>query len=290
MRKFDKPQKGKAYDKLPKKTVETFDSTVYAVSTKFDGNQIFITKDSDGIEFYTSDWKQFNLPRIAERLSIMLVNSPDCIILAEMNYGLNSGKLGDRVRVQGKITTERVRFSKGLNSIINEDLVVLNMFDFIIVGESDMTYAQRHDMGVMFKLPMVEISVMTGKQAKDRAKSLVNDGWEGVMCIEPDSVYRAGKRVNHMVKLKYRKTADLLCVGVEPGEGKYEGMIGSLVLQDKEGRVVSVGSGLSDNARCEEPSYFIGEVVEIEYEQILDTYIQPTFVTVRFDKTKDEID
>ena len=79
-------------------------------------------------------------------------------------------------------------------------------------------------------------------------------------------------------------------MGITEGEGKYKGMIGSLVLQDASGRIVSVGSGLSDAYRSKASIAYIGKVIEIEYEQILDTYIQPTFVTVRLDKTKEEID
>jgi len=285
-----KPQKGKAFDQLPKKTLETFEDTLYAVSTKFDGNQIFITKTGDKIEFFTSDWKQFDMPLIAERYSLLLRDTADCIIVSEMNYGEGRGKLGDRTTVQGKITTERVNFKKGLGCSLDESKVVINTFDFIEADTDSLTYAQRHDRGSTIGLSMVDIKVMTGKQAVAYVKALVHDGWEGGMLIEPDSLYQAGKRVNYSIKLKYRKTADLLCVGTEEGEGKYEGMIGSLVLQDKKGRIVKVGSGLSDNSRGEEPSYFIGKVIEIEYEQILDTYIQPTLLGIRFDKTKEETD
>ena len=67
-------------------------------------------------------------------------------------------------------------------------------------------------------------------------------------------------------------------------------MIGALVLEDSQGRRVSVGSGLTDGDRNEHYNAFEGKVVEIEYEQIIDTYIQPTFIRVRYDKTKEEID
>ena len=110
------------------------------------------------------------------------------------------------------------------------------------------------------------------------------------MLIEPHVKYHVGKRVNHSIKLKYRPTADLLCIDVEQGEGKYTGMIGSLVLQDMTGRVVKVGSGLSDFDRTMLSGHFINSIIEIEYEQIMDTYIQPTFIRVRDDKTKEEID
>jgi len=131
----------------------------------------------------------------------------------------------------------------------------------------------------------------TPKEAKEFAKTLAKDGWEGAMCVCPRSYYYIGKRVNNSVKLKFRKTADLLCVGFEEGEGKYEGMIGALILKDSKGRMVNVGSGLEDyqrNSKCK--ADYLGSVIEIEYEQIIDTYIQPTFIRVRTDKTTNEID
>jgi DNA ligase-1 len=119
---------------------------------------------------------------------------------------------------------------------------------------------------------------------------MVNKGWEGMYLKHKTHTQRAGKRVNDAIKLKFRATADLLCVDMEPGEGKYEGMIGSLILRDSEGRLVSVGSGLNDIDRQRPDMYFINKVIEIEYEQIIDTYIQPTFVRIREDKREWEID
>ncbi len=67
-------------------------------------------------------------------------------------------------------------------------------------------------------------------------------------------------------------------------------MIGALLLEDSKGRVVSVGSGLSDDQRRVNSMYFVGRVIEIEYEQILDTYIQPIIKCIRADKTAEDID
>ena len=53
-------QKGKALDKLPGKI--DFEHTEYLVSTKFDGNRIFIVKQDGDIRTFTSDWKEFSFP------------------------------------------------------------------------------------------------------------------------------------------------------------------------------------------------------------------------------------
>ena len=71
-----------------------------------------------------------------------------------------------------------------------------------------------------------------------------------VLTIQPDYLFRDTKsRTIDFCKYKKRPTADLLCIDVAEGEGKYDKMLGSLVLQDFEGRIVSAGSGLRDNDR-----------------------------------------
>jgi DNA ligase-1 len=280
-------QKGKMLDKLPTKI--DFDSTMYLVSTKYDGNRIFIVKKHGAISCFTSDWKQFDFP--GNMLNELLDNPLDFVLEAEFNNN-SIGKLGDRVH-SAILTTFRTNFSKGLNSSTPLGQCQIKVFDCILIASDkqvlqfSIPYKERLANAKTLKLPdcmsVITTTLVTGIEAKVLAKVLVNDGWEGLMCVEPDSLYTPGKRGNHIVKLKYRKTADLLCIGVEPGEGKYKGMIGALTLKDSEGRVVSVGSGLNDTDRVLSNKY-IGRIIEIEYEQILDTYIQPTFVCVRYDK------
>ena len=279
------PQKGKTLDKLPKSN--KFNTIEYIVSTKYDGNRIFIVKADGNIRFFTSDWKEFNLPYNYTELGDI---GFDFVLEAELNYGC-LGKLGDRPK-SAIITTWRTDFNKGLKSRTPALHVNIRVFDIVfleagIIKDLNYTYEQRLACLSAFKLPsymkVITTTKMLGYDAIQLAKKHVKAGWEGLMCVKPDSRYTYGKRGNHIVKLKYRKTADLLCIGTEVGDGKYVGMIGSLVLKDSEGRIVKVGSGLDDSDRNTKIDY-IGKIVEIEYEQILDTYIQPTFVCVRHDK------
>lgn len=277
-------QKGKALDKLPAKI--NFDTTEYLVSTKYDGSRIFIVKIGNRLSFFTSDWKQFSFPQISE----LLENYQDFSIECELNYN-SMGKLGDRVH-SAILTTWRTNFNKGLCSSVDTSKVQIKVFDYLEITSTGYTtkvpYYHRLEIARTLKLPkfsqVITTAKMLGIDAKLCAKNMVKRGWEGLMCVEPDSYYDIGKRGNHIVKLKYRKTADLLCIGVEEGEGKYQGMIGALVLKDSEGRVVSVGSGLDDVDRRTFSQCYIGNIIEIEYEQIIDTYIQPTFIGVRRDK------
>lgn len=291
-------QKGKALDKLPKKETESFDTDIFAVSTKYDGNQIFIVKRNNKVTWFTSDWKQFDIPGLGTEL---LHNKSDFILVAEFMYNCE-GKLGDRKK-SAILTTLRTCWNKSIANPLSfkEELCNIKVFDCIPYVTSDLCSFLHYNLVQENRLEVASLlffpnqisktksKLLTGAEAKLYSKKLVNEGWEGVMCIDPKSKYQAGKRVNYSVKLKYRKTADLLCIDVVAGEigSKYENSIGALVLQDSEGRIVSVGSGLDDKDRQPElTDYYIGKIIEIEYEQIMDTYIQPVYVCIRRDKQK----
>lgn len=289
-----KPQKGKAYENLPTKEVDKFDKNQYLVSTKYDGNQIFIVKKDNTVRYFTSDWKEFNIPHLSDQL---LSNESDFILIGEFMYGCE-GKLGDRGK-SAVITTWRTNFAKGKENMYDATKVNIRVFDCLLFDNNGLfcdNYKAEYRLVIasLLSLPenikVVSRFLMSGAEAKVKAKRLVAQGWEGVMCIDPHSAYSFNKRVNYAVKLKYRKTADLLCIDYIDGEGKYHNMIGSLILKDKAGRIVAVGSGLDDASRQKDISYYLNKVIEIEYEQIIDTYIQPTFIQVREDKQAKDID
>lgn len=289
-----KPQKGKAYENLPTKEVDKFDKNQYLVSTKYDGNQIFIVKKDKAVRYFTSDWKEFNIPHLSDQL---LSNESDFILIGEFMYGCE-GKLGDRGK-SAVITTWRTNFVKGKENMYDPAKVNIRVFDCLLFDNNGLfcdNYKAEYRLVIasLLSLPenikVVSRFLMSGAEAKVKAKRLVAQGWEGVMCIDPHSAYSFNKRVNYAVKLKYRKTADLLCIDYIDGEGKYHNMIGSLILKDKAGRIVAVGSGLDDASRQKDISCYLNKVIEIEYEQIIDTYIQPTFIQVREDKQAKDID
>jgi ATP-dependent DNA ligase len=284
-----KPQKGKAFDKLPAKTLALFDNIRYLVSTKYDGHQIFISKINGVVRFFTSDWKEFNLPKMNEYISSLA--GDNFTLVGEFNYD-SIGKLGDRSK-SAILTTFRTNFKKGIETKFSQEgKCLVRVFDFIEVGLY--LYADRLERArnLLYTIVPKNISVvhtvtMSGREAFKYKDELTSMGWEGCMLVEPDTYYEFSHRVNHSIKLKNRPTVDLLCIGVEYGQGKYANQIGAIVLKDSIGRTALAGSGLSDLQRIQAPNYFIGKVWEISYEQIMDTYIQPVIVSLREDKEID---
>lgn len=233
---------------------------------------------------------------------MLLENSIDFVIEAEFNYKCE-GKLGDRGK-SAILTTFRTNFNKGINYIdeMFKHNITLKLFDLLTIKDGQLctqiAYIERLKLLKYLTMPsfmeVIQYDLVRGYAIPELTKEVVKQGWEGCMFVDKDSFYNLGvnshKRTSAIIKNKARPTADLLCIGTEEGVGKYTGLIGALVLKDRVGRQVSVGSGLSDDQRNMPESYFRGKVIEISYEQIQATYLQPVFVTVRDDKTAMEID
>ena len=102
------------------------------------------------------------------------------------------------------------------------------------------------------------------------------------------------RRSKYIVKMKAVNDADLLCVDVELGQGKFEGMVGALVCQTSDGLLrVRIGTGLKDDDRAKDPAYYVGKIIEMQYNEIItqkDRDIKcmflPVYVKVRLDRTK----
>lgn len=277
--------KGKDLDDVPKSKLEY---EAYFGSIKYDGNYIQIHKTGSSVRFYTSGNHEFYQTMLANEL---IQNNPELDFIIEAEFIAHTdGKLGDRTSA-AKLTTYRTNFSKDLKNLdsleANDNIKVFNVIQL------DQPFTERYKWltniykgGVHTRV--VDFYIGDLDRMIELSKAKVNDGFEGFYIVCFNHKYLPGKRVNNAIKLKYRKTVDLLCIDIIGGDGKYTGQIGSLVLQDSKGRQVSVGSGLDDNLRRLSYNSFIGKIIEIEYEQLMDTYIQPTFVSIREDKTESD--
>lgn len=271
--------KGKDLDNVP---VSRLEKEGYYYSTKFDGNYVQIHKVDNEVKFYTSGNKEFFIPEIAKQL--IELNDDNFIIECEY-IGKSDGKLGDRVNAC-KLTTYRTNFEKDLITKFDtrERFKAFDLIMFNTIFEERMQLLSTLNLGDY--IDIVDYGgLVTIDEAKNLANNYVKQGFEGIYLKHKDHIQWPGKRINNAIKLKpIHKTVDLVCIDIIEGEGKYVGMIGSLVLQDKAGRIVSVGSGLNDSDRSKKASEYIDKIIEIKYEQIIQTYIQPTFICIREDK------
>ncbi len=255
-------------------------------TTKFDGNYTYTRIENGRATHTTSGGLTY---RHTDDISIIFRNLVDGVYLGERIAG--KGKLGDRVRCN-------LRGPKDNQTSTKHSYI---FFDYLTLDEADRGYSTTDYLDRMTYLMVhsgmhgdyiAKVKILSNRvDMYTHLRNVVNDGYEGIMLMAHDWKWKDTKsRTIDFCKLKSRRTADLVCININEGEGKYEGMIGSLILQDSSGRQVSVGSGLNDEDRSRPPMYFMGSVVEIEFEQIIETYIQPTFIRLRNDKHPEDID
>lgn len=108
--------------------------------------------------------------------------------------------------------------------------------------------------------------VKSHEEAREVFQKFQAEGHEGAVLKNPKSPY-AYRKSRDWLKMKSEDAADLVIIGYEEGTGKYEGMLGAIVV-DYNGTPVSVGSGLTDKLRREmwgKHEEWIGRIVEVEY-------------------------
>ena len=153
------------------------------------------------------------------------------------------------------------------------------------------------ELGVSSTLQIVNSRAVEIDNLQKYADNIWRLGGEGAIFRDPASVYKPGSRCNDMLKLKEMQDFDLLIVGAVEGEGKFAGMIGSLIAQDSTGKQFVIGGGA---LRVKERQDLWDSLPEIngplgiaEVRCMLVTpdgeLREPRFVHWRRDKTYDEV-
>ncbi len=265
------------------------------VQIKYDGVRIITIKKEDKITFRTRNGKEVNLPILAKAISKI---EGDIVLDGEMTIA--SGKLEDRTKVSGMINSAMHGGS------IDEYLLVYNIFDAMILKHWEemkcpVVYTHRLKM---VRLLVDEISncgidiaftfkALNKESLEKQYDMFINLGYEGLILKDENHLY-SFKRSKDWIKLKEIKETDLVCYDIIGGEGKYEGLIGSLrcsgTVEDKE-VYVDVGTGLTDSDRELPHHAFINKTIEVKYNSVIQdrttlkySLFLPRFVEVRYDK------
>lgn len=85
-----------------------------------------------------------------------------------------------------------------------------------------------------------------------RLRQIVAAGGEGLMLHRAHSIYHA-ERSNDLLKLKLHQDSEAQVIAHLPGKGKYEGMLGALLVQRPDGVKFRLGSGFTDAQRRNPP-------------------------------------
>jgi DNA ligase-1 len=177
--------------------------------------------------------------------------------------------------------------------------LVYNVFDCVRIDEwksretrklserkADLVALLPKDMPHVKVVPWVDRSNADFPTIKKHHDEFRAKGYEGIM-LKLDAPYEF-KRSKVLLKLKEFEDIDLKVVGSTEGLGKYQGMLGNLIVSE-DGIRSEVGSGFSDEQRrlfWEKRESLVGRTVEVRFqEKTAEGKLRfPTFVRFRDDK------
>ncbi|ASP46343.1 DNA ligase [Cognaticolwellia beringensis] len=91
---------------------------------------------------------------------------------------------------------------------------------------------------------------------------VVDNHGEGLMLHLASATYQRGRSKN-LLKLKRHQDAEAVVIGHSAGKGKYQGLLGALLVKTPEGIIFKIGTGLSDHQRKLAPK--VGSVITYKY-------------------------
>ncbi len=108
-------------------------------------------------------------------------------------------------------------------------------------------------LGQPWVQPVVQSASTTPAALQALLRQTVQDGGEGLVLHRGDALYTA-QRSDDLLKFKPFDDAEARVVGHIPGHGKFDGMLGALLLETPEGRRFKLGTGFSDAQRRDPPA------------------------------------
>lgn len=113
-----------------------------------------------------------------------------------------------------------------------------------------------------------------------RLAQVVEAGGEGLMLHRAGSAYQGG-RSDDLLKVKPYLDAEARVIDRLPGQGKYTGMLGALLVEMPNGKRFRIGTGFSDVERASPPP--VGSLVTYKYHGLTDSGIPrfPSFLRIR---------
>lgn len=273
----------------------------FTITKKLDGTRIVVVKDNHTIKAFTRTGKEYEgLNEITDELSLMLQGYGNAVLDGEL-----LAVVDDSMSVQEQFS-ETLKRSR--NKDDNKTGLQFHIFDVMSLadfqnGKSESSHIFRKQrLDDLFKHRELKHLVLVDtlyqgddfSQITEWTAKATEFGWEGIM-VNLDKPYVC-KRSDVLLKVKKMHTMDLRIVDVAEGDGKYQEMMGKVIVKYKD-NCCGVGSGWSDEQRREifnNPDRYIGKIIEVQYFEIskdsktkLESLRFPVFKGFRDDKTEE---
>ena len=280
---------------------------------KCDGMRFNAVINNGTVKYFGRSGKPLSIPSVRFEAELLrLASSMDVVFDGELLVLDKDGNICDRKTGNG-ILNKAVR---GTITKEESDRIIFTVWDmipydcFVSSGAKKSSdyktrfnrlsnlFTMTNEMGLwsysMIRLVRSEV-IHSIDEANNLFKEITDRGGEGVMLKDPRNVWR-NARATDQVKMKLELDADLRVVEVQEGSGKYEGMLGALVLESDDGKIhVSVGTGFDDNQRKTLlTNEIVGRIATVVYNCRIkdknrigvDSLFLPRFVELRSDKSE----
>jgi len=253
-----------------------FDKGVF-IQTKCDGLYADIINNGDDITWLTRSGNEFI--QMNEALNDELIDMFKSSFVLNGEFRISDGKGGYLDRKTGNGILNSIQQGTATSEEI--ELVRYTVWDLITPEEhynekSNVPYEERLNtlfsfIGSSKYINIVETeTIYSLKEALDFYKKRLQEGEEGAVLKNKSTLWKPGKHKDQ-VKLKIQEPVDLVIVGVTKHRKK-KGWIGSLICESSCGKLsVNVGSGLKDKHRKLDPSEYIGKIVEVYSNGVIDS-------------------
>lgn len=142
-------------------------------------------------------------------------------------------------------------------------------------------------------LPVENIIASSIEDIQEFYSKILRNGGEGLVIKNGNAPWE-NKTSKFQLKLKNEVDVDLRIVGYNPGRGKFEGMIGSVICESCDGLLTVDVSGMNDATRkfiTDNHKNLIGGIITVKANCLMEkdggyTLFLPRFVELREDKTK----
>ena len=116
-------------------------------------------------------------------------------------------------------------------------------------------------------IPIKQISVSSNRVLQKLLEDYVKQGAEGLILHRKLARFESG-RTDNLLKLKPHMDAEAKVIEILNGSGKYDGMMGSILVEMPSGIRFKIGSGFSDEERRSPPK--IGDYITYKYHGFTD--------------------
>lgn len=260
---------------------------------KMDGMRFNAIVKDGKCEFRSRNGKEVQLLGFLEEEFIKIANGQNLVFDGELLVN-DKGIILDRQTGNG-ILNKAVKGTISIDEARKVHATIWDVIDYDTFkqGRGKQIYQTRfallESMSLPRKIHLVESKVVaTLEEAQAIFEEYLAQGQEGIILKDMSGVWE-DKRVKTQVKFKAELDCDLKVVGIQPGTGKYEGMVGALLCESSDGIIkVDVGSGLSDEDRKRDD--YVGKIVAVVYnariknKQGEESLFLPRLVEVREDK------